>query len=183
MADSIAVLDACNAGLGIGFYLNQCTTRLCNADNTCQYSASSCSSGGSEIHSCGQLISGIIRSIRKNLAVTLPNTYVDLINKLTLSSILVHTGTAINAQIAIDMLTLDDDDGNINNGTPHYSEICSGFSEKPSQGLGRRWGEVREFTSRTRGGPRPALSIEAEPRARPQVGFKMFKTGPFMDTS
>jgi hypothetical protein len=28
--------------------------------------------------------------------------------------------------------------------------------QKPSQGLGRRWGEVREFTSRTRGGPRPA---------------------------
>src|SRR5450759_1065003 len=27
---------------------------------------------------------------------------------------------------------------------------------KPSQGLGRRWGEVREFTSRTRGGSRPA---------------------------
>jgi hypothetical protein len=128
MADSIAVLYAGNAGLGIGFYLNQCTTPLRNADNTCQYSASSCSSCGSEIHSCGQLISGIIWSIRKNLAVTLPNTYVDLINKLTLSSILVHTGTAINAQIAIDMLTLDDDDGNINNGTPHYSEICSGFA-------------------------------------------------------
>src|SRR5450759_5224424 len=27
---------------------------------------------------------------------------------------------------------------------------------KPSQGLGRRWGEVREFTSRTRGGSRLA---------------------------
>ena len=30
--------------------------------------------------------------------------------------------------------------------------------QTPSQGLGRRWGEVREFTSRTRGGPRPARS-------------------------
>jgi hypothetical protein len=29
--------------------------------------------------------------------------------------------------------------------------------QEPSQRLGRRWGEVREFTSRTRGGPRPAL--------------------------
>ncbi len=27
--------------------------------------------------------------------------------------------------------------------------------QQPSQGLGRRWGEVREFTSRTRGGQRP----------------------------
>jgi len=30
--------------------------------------------------------------------------------------------------------------------------------QQPSQGLPRRWGEVHEFTSRTRGGPRPALS-------------------------
>ena len=29
--------------------------------------------------------------------------------------------------------------------------------QKPRQGLGRRWGEVHEFTSRTRGVPRPAL--------------------------
>jgi len=128
MADAIATIFAGQSGLGIGFYLNQCTTPLRNADNTCQYSASSCSSCGSEIHSCGQLMSGIIWSIRKNLAVTNPDTYVDLINKLTLSSVLVHTGTAINAQIAIDLLTLDDNDGNINNGTPHYNEICSGFS-------------------------------------------------------
>jgi len=128
MADSVAVLYAGNAGLGLGFFLNQCTTPLRNADNTCQYSATSCSSCGSEAHDCGQLMSGIVWSIRKNLAVTHPDTYVDFINKLTLSSILVHTGTGINAQIAIDMLTLDDDDGNINNGTPHYNEICSGFS-------------------------------------------------------
>jgi hypothetical protein len=128
MADSIAVLFAGNAGLGLGFFLNECTTPLRNADNTCQFDAAACSSCGSEIHSCGQLMSGIIWSIRKNLAVTHPGTYVDLINKLTLSSILVHLGTGINAQIAIDMLTLDDNDGNINNGTPNYNEICSGFS-------------------------------------------------------
>lgn len=128
MSDSIAALFAGQAGLAFGFYLNQCTTPLRNADNTCQYSASSCSSCGSDIHTCGQLMSGIIWSIRKNLAVSHPDTYVDLINTLTLSSILVHTGTGINAQIAIDLLTLDDDDGNINNGTPHDNEICSGFS-------------------------------------------------------
>src|SRR5664279_548398 len=85
--------------------------------------------------------------------------------------------------------------------------------QKPSQGLGRRWGEVREFTSRTRGRPRPALSKCRVKSAnllrgrgagrglpfqnvgwRPRIyfadegqaaacPFKMFKTGPFMDTS
>ena len=39
-----------------------------------------------------------------------------------------HKGTAINAQIAIDLLTLDDNDGNIDNGSPHYQEICKGFA-------------------------------------------------------
>ena len=45
-----------------------------------------------------------------------------------LSSIPLHKGTTINSQIAIDLLTLDDNDGNLNNGTPHYSDICSGFT-------------------------------------------------------
>jgi len=128
MSDTIAMLFSGQHGLGMGFFLNQCTTALRDAANTCQYSATSCSSCGSEIHACGQLIAGIVWDIRQALAVTHPDNYVDLINNLTLSSVLLHMGTAINAQIAIDLLTLDDDDGNINNGTPHYNEICSGFS-------------------------------------------------------
>jgi hypothetical protein len=128
MSDSIAALFAGAPGLGYGFYLNQCTTALRNADNTCQYLPTGCSTCGSAIHSCGQLLSGVIWSIRKALAVTNPTGYADIINALTLSSVLLHTGTAINSQIAIDLLTLDDNDGNIGNGTPHYSEICSGFA-------------------------------------------------------
>jgi hypothetical protein len=34
----------------------------------------------------------------------------------------------ITPQITIDYLTLDDDDGNIYNGTPHRDEICAGFN-------------------------------------------------------
>jgi hypothetical protein len=128
MADTVAVLQSGEHGLAYGFYLNQCTQPLRDADNTCQFASGSCSSCGSEIHACGQLISGTIWSIRKALAVSNPNTYVDLINNLVLSSILLHKGTAINSQIAIDLLTLDDDDGNLNNGAPHYNEICSGFT-------------------------------------------------------
>ncbi|HEY4187025.1 MAG TPA: hypothetical protein VGP07_18260 [Polyangia bacterium] len=128
MADSVAVLQSGQHGLAFGFFLNQCTMALRDADNTCQFSSASCSSCGSEVHDCGQLMSGIVWSIRKALALSHPDTYVDLINKLVLSSIPLHKGTGINAQIAIDLLTLDDDDGNINNGTPHYNEICTGFA-------------------------------------------------------
>src|SRR6185503_13848305 len=123
-----AALLAGDPGLGFGFFFNQCTTALRNADNTCQYSASACSTCGSEVHACGQLISGTIWDIREALAVTNPTTYVDLINALTLSSVPMHQGTGIDSSIAIDLLTLDDDDASIDNGTPHYTEICSGFT-------------------------------------------------------
>jgi hypothetical protein len=74
------------------------------------------------------LLSGIVWSIRNNLVVTEPVDYLDILSNIVVNSILVHTGTGINAQIAIDFLTLDDDDGNIGNGTPHRTEICAGFS-------------------------------------------------------
>jgi len=128
MADTVAVLFSGNPGLAFGFFLNQCTTPIRSADNTCQFLASGCSSCGAEAHACGNLMSGTIWSIRQALAASHPDTFVDLLNSLVLSSIPLHTGTGINAQIAVDLLTLDDDDGNINNGTPHYSEICGGFS-------------------------------------------------------
>jgi len=128
MSDAIAVLQSGQHGLAFGFFLNQCTTALRDAQNNCQYSATSCSSCGSEAHACGQLIAGIVWDIRQALAATNPTTYADIVNKLVLSSILLHSGTAINPQIAVDMLTLDDDDANLDNGTPHYNEICSGFS-------------------------------------------------------
>jgi len=33
----------------------------------------------------------------------------------------------VDDQIVIDLLTLDDDDGNLENGTPHETEICNAF--------------------------------------------------------
>ena len=128
MGDTIASLLAGDPGLGYGFYLNQCTTPLRNADNVCQYSSSTCSSCGSEAHACGNLLSGTIWSIRKALAVSQPETYVDLLNSLVLSSVPLHVGTSITPSIAVDLLTLDDNDSTLDNGSPHYTEICAGFA-------------------------------------------------------
>jgi len=127
MSDCVAALIANDPVLGYGFTGN-CNTGIRTASNTCQYLASGCSTCGSAIHSCGQLLSGIVWDIRTNLMATNPSNYLDIISTLTVNSILLHTGTSINAQIAIDFLTLDDDDANQNNGTPHRAEICAGFS-------------------------------------------------------
>ncbi|MES1172938.1 MAG: hypothetical protein ABUL62_01325 [Myxococcales bacterium] len=128
MGDTVSSLLAGDPGLGYGFFLNQCTTPLRTADNTCQYSATACSTCGSEAHDCGNLLSGTMWSIRKALAASHPETYVDLVNSLVLSSVPLHVGTGVDASIAVDLLTLDDDDANLDNGSPHYAEICAGFS-------------------------------------------------------
>jgi len=132
MSDTLAVLIAGEPGTGHGFYLGQCDNPLRTADNDCQYSASSCSTGtigcGSAIHACGNLLSGIIWDIREELKLSEPDNYADIINQLVIDSVKLHTGTGIDGSIAVDLLTLDDDDGNISNGTPHRAEICAGFA-------------------------------------------------------
>ena len=126
MADCHSMLPVDDPVLGYGFTGN-CNTGLRNADNDCQYLASGCSTCGSESHDCGQLLSGCVWSTRNELIVTEPINYLSILSSLTVNSILVHSGTGITAQIPIDFLTLDDNDGNIANGTPHRTEICNGF--------------------------------------------------------
>lgn len=53
--------------------------------------------------------------------------YLDILAPIAVESIRLHEGTGIDAAIAIDFLTLDDDDAYLNNGTPHFDEICAGF--------------------------------------------------------
>lgn len=129
MGDVVSNLIQDDPGTGYGFFgAGTCNTPLRNADNNCQYLTSGCSTCGSEIHDCGRLLSGCVWSTRNELLVTNPTTYRDIISDLAINSMLLHSGSSINPSITIDYLTLDDDDGNIFNGTPHYPEINAGFS-------------------------------------------------------
>ena len=76
------------------------------ADHTCQYDPVNCSSCGSQIHACGQLISGIVWDLREQLMASNPTNFRDIVNQLTLNSIPMHTGINIDADIAIDFLSL-----------------------------------------------------------------------------
>ncbi len=120
LGDVMSVLTQDDARLGLGFFGN-CAAALRNADNTMQYPCSG------EIHFCGQLISGAVWSLRNELLATNPTTYRDILSGLMINSILLHNGGLITPQITIDVLTIDDDDANIGNGTPHYFEIDAGF--------------------------------------------------------
>lgn len=121
MSDVMGVLITDDSGLAYGFYSNDCDTPLRNANNTLQYPC------GGAIHYCGQLLSGCVWDTRNELVETNPSNYTDILSNLAINAILLHTGTTIDPSITIDYLTLDDDNGNISDGTPHYREIAAGF--------------------------------------------------------
>jgi len=120
MADTASVLILDDHVLAWGFY-GDCNSGLRDAENTLQYPCSG------EIHYCGQLLSGCIWDTRQELGVTDPNNALAIVSNLAVNSVLLHSGTEITPQITIDFLTLDDNDNDITNGTPHYPEICAGF--------------------------------------------------------
>ena len=120
MGDCMSMLMADHPELAVGFYGN-CTQYMRTGDNTFQYPCDG------EIHYCGQLLSGCVWDTREELILTEPDDYLDILADLTINSILLHSGTEITPQITIDFLTLDDTDGNLDNGTPHYYEIAAGF--------------------------------------------------------
>jgi len=128
MADAIAMLVSKDPRIAVGYYAGDCDRPLRHAENDCQYSETDCSSCGSGIYECGAVLTGTIWDIWQELDVTEPATSDELIRSLVLSSIPMHTGDAIDPSIAVDFLTLDDDDELIENGTPHYAEICAGFA-------------------------------------------------------
>ena len=124
--DVMGVVVTDESRLAVGF--QTCTTGIREANNSCQYSSTGCSSCGSEIHACGQLLSGCVWDLRDNFIISNPSTYRSLVSSLAINSVLLHTGTGIAADITIDFLTLDDNDGNIGNGSPHYGDINSAFT-------------------------------------------------------
>jgi hypothetical protein len=127
MGDTLAMLILDDPCTGLGFF-GDCGSCLRTADNTCQYSAGSCSTCGSAVHSCGQLLSGCVWSVRNNLIVTEPSDYLTILSSIAVNAVPMHSGSSITSSITVDYLTLDDDNGNILDGTPHYAEINGGFS-------------------------------------------------------
>ncbi len=96
---------------------------LRSANNSVNYPCSGAS------HTCGQVISGAFWGLRNELVFTEPSDYLDIARSLYLASILLQP-SGITPAITIDVLTLDDDNGDLSDGTPHYAEICAGFGAK-----------------------------------------------------
>jgi hypothetical protein len=122
MGDVMGVLITEDPELAYGFQ-NNCASGIRSAENMLQYPCSG------QIHYCGQLLSACVWHTRAALMPNYPDDYMDIISSLAINAMPMHSGDMITPSITIDYLTLDDDDGNIYNGTPHYDEICEGFNQ------------------------------------------------------
>jgi hypothetical protein len=128
LGDTMSVLMLDDPEIGVGFF-GSCFTSLRSADVDCQYSPTSCTTNcGDECHLCGRLLAASVWSTRNELIVTHPGDYIDILSGLMVNSILLHVGTSITPDIALDLLVLDDDDADLCNGTPHSAEIIAGFA-------------------------------------------------------
>jgi hypothetical protein len=166
---SVAILD--DPIVGYGFF-GDCNSGLRTAVNTLQYPCTG------EIHACAPLLSGCIWDTRQALFVTEPVNYLSILSNLLVNSAPLHSGGTITPQITIDFLTLDDNDGDIGNGTPHYAEIATGFGNHnmdapPLQLLAFSFPDGRpDFVSPT-GGTTIRVEVLAL-SATPQPGTGMF---------
>ena len=88
------------------------------------------------VHANGEVWMGAAWKVRRNLNTTHGNAVGDMIsNNLFLGWLNGFNQTTIRTTIETQWLTLDDDDGNIDNGTPNYSDIDSAFREQGFPGV------------------------------------------------
>jgi hypothetical protein len=130
--DALAALITGDPREAVGYLENDCTSFLRTADNDCQFDPNTCTTNcgdfDDDIHDCGRLLSGIVWDLRTALMASHPTNYQNILYPMVLDSVTHHgESNLINGDILTVMLTFDDNDGNIYNGTPHSTEICSAF--------------------------------------------------------
>ncbi len=118
--DPIVGKDFCGSG---------CHIR--DGNNTRQYCGDGNGGCYGEVHADGEVWMGAAWKIRRNLNTAVGNAAGDLAaNTLFLAWMNGYDQTQIHSIIEVQWLTLDDDNGNIDDGTPHYASIDSAFREQ-----------------------------------------------------
>ena len=91
---------------------------------------------GGEVHQEGKVWMGAAWKVREELNQTLGNALGDdLSNAIFLGWMAAYNQTEIKSIIEVQWLVLDDDDGDVNNGSPHYTEIEAGFAAQGWPGV------------------------------------------------
>ena len=97
-------------------------------DNNKQFCGDNSGGCHGGVHANGEVLMGALWKVRDNLNTSLGNDAGDLLSDtLLLAWFNAYNDSQIHSIIEEHWLALDDDDGNIGNGTPNYQEINDGF--------------------------------------------------------
>ena len=112
--------------VGEGFFTNGGNIR--NGNNTRQFCGDASPGCYGQVHTDGQVWMGAAWKVRTQLNNSLGNDLGDLTSDLLfLGWMNSYNQTGIRSVIETQWLTLDDDNGDINDGTPNYAPIDAGF--------------------------------------------------------
>ncbi len=127
--DSVAILNYDDGIVGRGFSTNGGAVRNIDSANQ-QYPCNL------EIHTCGQIVAGVWRDIRLNFQGYYGAASLELTRQLHVDWAQITTGgtgssfsNSAHPGTAIEVITVDDNDGDITNGSPNYAPICAAFSK------------------------------------------------------
>ncbi|MDP6538279.1 MAG: hypothetical protein QF410_01925 [Planctomycetota bacterium] len=111
-------------------------TEMRSGWNTRQYCGDCCPMCHGGAHDNGEVWMGTTWKVRDRLNQTHGNDLGDAIaNGLFLGWMNAYDQVELHSVIEAQWLTLDDDDGNIDNGTPHFADIDGGFRDQGFPGL------------------------------------------------
>ena len=99
---------------------------LRDGENTLQYPGNECSGS---VHCLGQLSMGSLWQMRKNLITSFGDTLSGAAHADSLFRFAMVGRPYTVPDLLIEVLTADDNDGNILNGTPYFQEIIDGFDQ------------------------------------------------------
>ena len=115
--------------------------------NTLQYCGDGQGGCYGGVHTDGQVWMGAAWKMRARLNVSLGDAVGDLVaDSLFLGWLNAYNQTQISSVIETQWLTLDDDDGNIFNGTPHFAEIDGGMRDQGFPGVDIQFFDFQNVT-------------------------------------
>ncbi len=131
--DVTAMLIQDDPIIGHNFFQTGAPVRTPMADNV-QYPCTTTPSCGTEVHCCGELLGAIWYQTRLSMGAFHGSTPgLNLTRQMEVAWSLITTGgpstfVAFGPANVIEMYTIDDNDGNLANGTPNYSRICAAIT-------------------------------------------------------
>jgi len=133
-ADVFAMYQSDSPIVGLDFFGPGSNIR--DGNNTKQFCGDANPGCFGEVHSDGEVLMGALWKVRVRMNNTLGNTAGDALSNILFNSWMnAYNDGQIKTIIETHWLTLDDDDGNVGNGSPHYTDIDGGFQDQGFPGF------------------------------------------------